>query len=242
MPVIQPATLSRSPLYRVGRPPDPFIPPEWRYARPDGTFDGRYDDPRGHRGVPPSDRYRILYFASHPSGAYGETVAQFRPSVKILDQYAGRMPFGVRPTIPRDWRMGRRMGAAMLFVTLPLADLDAAETVQAMRPVLAPVAVGLHLPDIDMSAIAGPQRELTQEAGLHIYNQRDGRGRPLYAGIRYVSRLKREWECWAIFADRVRHRPLLVEPIAADDPHLYEAARILGLASEDDGGRLIFPT
>lgn len=84
MPTIQPASLPRSPLYRVGRLPDPFSPPDWSYARPDGTFGGRYDDPRGQRGVPPQGRYRVLYFASQPSGAFGETVAQFRPSMKTL--------------------------------------------------------------------------------------------------------------------------------------------------------------
>jgi hypothetical protein len=242
MPAIQHVALPHSPLYRVARPPDPFVPPDWGYARPDGTFDGRYDDPRGRRGVPPSDRYRVLYFASHPSGAYGETVAQFRPSIKVVGQYAGRDPFGSRPLIPRDWRVGRRLGAAVLFVTLPLADVEEAETVQALRPVLAPVAVRLGLVDIDLSAITGPRRELTQEAGLHVYNQRDAHGRPRYAGIRYVSRLKREWECWAVFADRVRQRPLRIDPIAADDPHLYEAARILGLAIEGDRGGLIVPS
>lgn len=241
MPAIQLVTLPRSPLYRVGRPPDPFVPPEWRYVRPDGTFGGRYDDPRGRRGVPSRDRYRVLYFASHPAGAYGESVAQFRPSVKVLDQYDGRMPFGIQPTIPRDWRVGRRLGAAVLSATLPLADLDAAETVQALRPVLAPVAMRLQIPDVDVSAITGPRRELTQEAGLHICGQRDGQGQPLFAGIRFVSRLNREWECCAVFADRVRHRPLRVDPIAADDPHLYEAARILGLAIEGESGKSTVP-
>lgn len=69
----------------------------------------------------------------------------------------------------------------------------------------------------------------------------DTKGRPLYAGLRYVSRLKREWECWAIFADRVRCRPLRVDPIAADDLHLHEAARILNLAIENGRGGLIVP-
>lgn len=239
---IQHATLPRSPLYRVARPPDPFAPPDWRFARPDGTFGGRYDDPRGRRGVPPRDRYRVLYFASHPSGAYGESVAQFRSSVKILDRFAGRTPFGGPPFIPHDWRVGRRLGAAILFVTLPLADLDDAETVQALRPALAPLAVRQRLPAIDLSAVIGPQRELTQEAAFHIYSQRDAEGQPRYAGIHGVSRLKHEWECWAVFADRARHRPLRIDPIAADDPHLYDAARILGLAIEDDRGALIVPS
>ena len=241
MPSIQSATLPRSPLYRVGWPPDPFVPPDWRYARSDGTFGGRYDDPRAGQGVLPHERYRILYLASQPEGAYGETVAQFRPSVKTLSQSGGHLSFGVRPAIPRDWRVTRRLGSAVLFMTLAVVELDAADTVQALRPVLAPVATRLHLPDIDLSAITGPERALTQAAALHIYQQRDAQGRPLYAGLRYVSRLKREWECWAIFAARMRYRPLRVDLITADDPHLYEAARLLHLAIEDERGGLIVP-
>ena len=244
MPSIQLAAPPRAPLYRVGWPPDPFVPPDWRYARPDGAFGGRYDDPRAGQGVPPRQRYRILYLASQHEGAYGETVAQFRPSVKTLSQYGGRLPFGVRPAIPRDWRVTRRLGSAVLLMplgTLPVVDLDAADTVQALRPVLAPVAARLQLPDVDLSALTGPARALTQAAALYIYQQRDVEGRPLYAGLRYVSRLKREWECWAIFADRVRCRALRVDPIAAADPHLYEAARLLHLAIEDDRGGLIVP-
>lgn len=241
MPEIQRATLPRSPLYRVGRLPDPFAPPDWRYARPDGTFGGRFDDPRGRRGVSLRDGYRVLYFASQPAGAYGETIAQFRPSLKTLTQHAGSAPLTSPPSVPRDWRVARRLGAAVLSVTLHLADLDAAETMQALRPALAPVAVRLHLPDIDLSVASGPQRELTQEAGLHIYSRKDPNGQPLYAGIRYISRLHRGWECWALFEDRVAHHTLRVDPIAADDPNLYEAARILGLAIEDDRGGLFVP-
>lgn len=77
---------------------------------------------------------------------------------------------------------------------------------------------------------------------LHLYSQHDARGQPIYAGIRYLSRLNRELECWALFVDRVRYRPLRVDLIAADGPHLYDAARILGLAVEDDRGGLITPS
>lgn len=61
---VQTATLGLAPLFRVGRIPDPLAPPDWRFASPDGTFDGRFDDPRGRHGVSPRDRYRVLYVAS----------------------------------------------------------------------------------------------------------------------------------------------------------------------------------
>ncbi len=163
---VQTATLGLAPLFRVGRIPDPLTPPDWRFASPDGTFDGRFDDPRGRHRVPSRDRYRVLYVASQPAGAYGETVARFRPSVRTLSQAGGANPFwrAGHGVIPRDWRVARRIGATVIFVTRPLVDLAHPETMQALRPMLAPMAARLRLADIDLSAVTGPQRELTQEA------------------------------------------------------------------------------
>ena len=234
----------RSPIYRVGHAPDPFRPPDWAYARADGTFGNRFDDPRGRHGVPTSRRFRVLYVASQPAGAYGETVAQFRPSLKVLASLGIAHPPGSRrgrPVIPRDWRAARRLGVAVLRPALRFVDVEDPDTIQSLRSVLAPVAVALGLPDIDLSAITGPQRQLTQELALHVYSLSDASGRPLYGGLRYVSRHNREWECWAVFADRLSQRVVRVDPIAADDPGLYDAARILGLAIEDDRGGVIQP-
>jgi len=232
----------RSPVYRVGHAPDPLVAPEWAYAKPDGTFGNRFDDPRGARGVATDARFRVLYVASQAAGAYGETVAQFRPSLKLLASLpvapVGRRP---APVIPRDWRAARRLGVTVLAPPLRFVDVEDAEIVQALRPTLAPVAVTLGLPDVDLSAITGPRRRLTQELALHVYNQVDPSGSPLFAGVRYVSRHHHGWECWAVFADRIAQRVLRVESIAADDPGLYDAARTLGLAIEDDRGGIFTP-
>ncbi|MGC2371774.1 MAG: hypothetical protein WA474_22080 [Candidatus Sulfotelmatobacter sp.] len=32
-------------IYRLGRKPDPWAPPDWAFAGPDGTFGNRFDDP-----------------------------------------------------------------------------------------------------------------------------------------------------------------------------------------------------
>ena len=36
-----------APLFRLGRKPDPWSPPDWSRAQPDGTFGNRFDDPQG---------------------------------------------------------------------------------------------------------------------------------------------------------------------------------------------------
>ena len=43
-------------IYRLGRKPDPWAPPDWASAGPDGTFGNRFDDPDA--------TYRVLYASS----------------------------------------------------------------------------------------------------------------------------------------------------------------------------------
>ncbi|MGH2411668.1 MAG: hypothetical protein ACRDGS_15060, partial [Chloroflexota bacterium] len=84
-------------------------------------------------------------------------------------------------------------------------------------------------PDIDLGAVIGPARLLTQEAACFIHDQHDRTGLPSYAGIRYTSRLDRTWKCWAVFDDRLRHQVTRVDAISLRDPSLREAASLLGL-------------
>jgi hypothetical protein len=216
------------PVYRVGRAPDPFALPDWAYAQPDGTFGGRFDDPSGRRGVPPEQRFRTLYLSTTPSGAFGEVLARFRPDLAVLAAL-GSAPPGAG-AVPTDWHAVRRLGVTILDATTSFVDIGAAHTLKILRPILAPLATELGLPDIDLSAVTGPSRVFTQEAARYVYEQRDDAGQPCYAGIRYTSRLDHSWECWAAFGDRVRHRVVRVDSTTASDAGLRAAAQVLGLA------------
>jgi len=240
---LQTSPAPRGPVYRVGRLPNPFAIPSWAYARPDGTFDGRFDDPHGRRGLPEAQRFRVLYFATENAAAFRETLASLRPDLMLLSN-AGAMPPGsraARPVIPASWRLGRRLGAATLGSSLPFVDLTAAETTQRIRADLSTVALGLGLNDIDFSTVVGPQRIFTQEIARYVYDQTQVTGAPSYAGLRYLSRLNPSWECWAVFADRLSHNVVQVTTIPANHPGLYEAARILELAIEVSTGRYLYP-
>ena len=125
--------------------------------------------------------------------------------------------------------MVRRLGATILSPRMFFVDIGNARTLSVLRSTLAPIAAALGLPDIDLGAVAGPSRRLTQEAARFIHEQHDRSGRPRYAGIRYTSRLDRTWECWAVFDDRLHHHVTRVDAIGARDPGLREAARLLGV-------------
>ena len=71
-------------MFRVSRGFDVFDPPDWAWAQEDGTFTNRFDDPGAYRGIPEEERFRVVYCATQPVGAFGETTAHFRKSLKTL--------------------------------------------------------------------------------------------------------------------------------------------------------------
>lgn len=69
-------------VYRLGRRPDPWAWPDWRYAGPDGTFGNRFDDPQGI--------YRVLYASTQRLATFRECLAPFRPDPAVITEYADR--------------------------------------------------------------------------------------------------------------------------------------------------------
>ncbi len=230
-------------IFRVARGLDPFEPPDWRYVG-----GNRFDDPDcpEDEGGESEACYRVIYAATRRAGAYGETIARYRPDLGLLaglheieddEPLDPRLQPGV---VPADYRLQRRLGKAILDPGLRFVDVHDGATVQALRPILAQVARDLGLPDVDLSTVMGPDRQLTKHAARHIYEQRDAEGRPLYAGIRYVSRLNPDWELWAIFADRLVHTADVPETIYPDDQGLIEAAQLLGVNIEILDGKCMW--
>jgi hypothetical protein len=72
-------------VYRVCRGFDVFAPPDWSWAHEDGTFGNRFDDPGKYRGIPEEDRFRVVYCATQRAGAFGETIARFRRSPRLVE-------------------------------------------------------------------------------------------------------------------------------------------------------------
>src|SRR5258708_33726634 len=67
---------SQGTIFRVGRRPNPWQPPDWSLAGSDGTFGNRFDDPDG--------TYRVLYASSQRLGCYLETLARFRVDLTVV--------------------------------------------------------------------------------------------------------------------------------------------------------------
>ncbi len=231
-------------------PAHPFESPDWDRANDDGTFGNRFDDPTADDGNPPQARFRTIYCATQRVATFGETLARFRPSLPLLsaleeidddDSKEEALSGAVDPMDPTrglvqaDWRLRRRISHAFLDPTLRFADITHLETMQHLRTALAPLATQLGITDIDVSSLMSQQRRFTQGCARYIYDQADDSGRPLFAGIRYLSRLNPDWECWAIFDKRMSHKevsPRFPVTLLADAPDLLSVARSFRLTIE----------
>jgi hypothetical protein len=214
------------PLFRVGRDRDAWAIPDWAYAKEDGTFGNRFDDPTGV--------YRVLYASSQRLGCFIETLARFRVDVSFVADLSlmenGEDDFTAFGTVRRAWLKARCIGTAT--VEGEYADIYALEWVIHLRTALAEVAVKLGIEDIDLSSLERAEpRRLTQQASRVAFELG-------FAGVFYHSRYGHSIENWAIFEDwtmpnRFPIRQSKSRKVAEDDPDLLEALRILGLVIGD---------
>lgn len=207
--------IAKEPIYRIGRWPDPWQPPDWAHAHLDGTFGNRFDDPQAY--------YRVIYTSSQRLGCYLETLARFRPDLTLLADLAeieGEDDFTPLATVPASWLVARLIGTGN--IDGEYADVYAPGWIALLRRELASTAVALGLSEIDASTLqAGRPRQLTQEASLIVF--RHG-----LDGIFYRSRYGHSIENWAIF-EPFPLRNTSSAAIDANDPDLQSALRIHGL-------------
>jgi len=248
-------------VYRLGwRQGDVFAPPPWHFARAqNGTFGGRFDDSGMGNDGAPEERFRMVYCATNRICGLMESTAHFRQSVSFVAKLdggivdTGKIPDeafsglvdpddALRGVIPASWRMEHQFGHAFLDPSLRFADLGAAATLNHLRRAMANVVVELGIDDIDLSAVTGPHRRLTQRIARYVYEQVDDEGKPRFAGIRYLSHHGDNQECWAVFDTRTTFRETDVEPnILPDDADLLVVARMFGLTVEVLDGQYTRP-
>jgi len=176
--------------------------------------------------------YGVIYFASTLQACFGETLARFRPSLEILaivgDEWRelGFMPAG---SVPADWRQRRTAVHVKLPENLSFLDVESPITHQFLRGELALGLAAMGLTDLDVSTVRGPNRRVTQLISEWAYTAADGE-RALYAGIRYESRVRSGWECWALFDDEDFEIEVLESiPITRDLPDLVAIAKLFEL-------------
>jgi hypothetical protein len=110
----------------------------------------------------------------------------------------------------------------------PFVDVDDVETHQVLRGALSGSLEQLGYHDLDTSVVRGADRLVTRVISQWIWQQVNDTEKPLYAGVRYSSRLSSSWECWGVF-DRVPIFEARRVPITLDMEELATVARQFGL-------------
>jgi hypothetical protein len=208
-------------VWRVGRTRDPIEFPE-----PPAGEQLEYES-AGNRFDSPTEDFRTCYFATDPVACFGETLSRFRPNPALADaaKEEGFMGIG---QVPADWRHQRIIIQAKLAPTsarpnLRFLDVESLETREQLRKDLAGILAVYGYSDLDVSTVRGGDRRITRWISKWAHGQRADDG-AAFAGIRYLSRLSSEWECWAVFDD-VGIIEIAREPIRRQDGALLSVAK-----------------
>ena len=115
-----------------------------------------------------------------------------------------------------------------LAAPLPFVDIDDTSTLVALGPQLHGELASLGVDELDRGSVYSANRRLTRVLASWIYSRTDDDGQPRYGGIRYESRLGRQWECGASF-DGALLTTSTTSPIDRQHPHLAAIADQFGL-------------
>jgi hypothetical protein len=163
-------------------------------------------------------------------------LARYRPDVDRLAAIAeewhelGFMPLG---ELPADWRH-RRLAVKVRFVNprhpgrAKFLDIEHLDSRERLRSELARMLSLLGHDELDVATVRGGDRRVTRAISWWAHQHRDDEGRHVFAGVRYLSRLSNDWECWAVFDD-VEIVELSRQPILREDPALLRVAGHYGI-------------
>jgi hypothetical protein len=202
-------------IFRIARKPDPWLPPDWSRANPDGTFGNRFDDPEGY--------YRVIYASTQRLSCFLETLSRFQADLSLLaelNEIEGDNDFFPLGTVPHEWCDERLLGYAR--ADGDYADIYASRWILLLRHRLADECLRLGLSDLDASVLQRhAPRRITQLASLEARRRN-------FDGVYYRSRFGHDLENWALF-EPFRISQAGSTPIAADDATFLKAMRMLEL-------------
>lgn len=165
----------------------------------------------------------VLYAATSTSTCFHEVCSRFRPSPfyqsldMSLDEEAG---FSVG--IPGDWRFNRRIYDLKVDTELPFVDISDHRTWKWLEDRLKGLLYERGFDHIEAKEVYSNDRSLTRAFAAELYTAVDDDSSPMFAGIRYESKLN-NGECWAIFEDSAVEVEVQNEQVIdIDDPDLVD--------------------
>lgn len=129
--------------------------------------------------------------------------------------------------VPSDWREQRTIVTANLMDPLPFVDVDDPVTHEYLTTVMADELAGFGVDVLDVDTVRGKNRLLTRAMSSWAFWAATDDG-PKYSGIRYMSRVIPDQECWAVF-EGTEIVEVSRRAIEINDPDLMEIAAMWGL-------------
>ena len=226
-------------VWRVGFLPQPWEWSDWRWAGPDGRFNGRWD-PLDH-GL-----FRTVYAAESLLACLVELLAPHRPDPYLVaeiddivedDADAEQFPSARPGELDIDqWLVNRVAGTARL--TGRYVDITAAETVSALHPLFKGKALAYNLKDFDAAALKNAEnRLLTQEVSQFLWTRKNPDGSDFCDGIQFRSRHGDDLLLWAVYERDTDGQisahitGIELEDLSSNTPELRAALSLLGLSS-----------
>lgn len=177
----------------------------WRIATTDNDLRFAEIDPITAAG-PRGNRYDVpgggvLYASSVVRGCFAETLVRYRVDLSSPVAIAAAKDTCFMPpgSIPTSWREARRKYKLDVVDPLPFVDIEHEDTRSVMERELVLVLARFDVDHLDVPTVRGADRRLTRALAEWAYTRTDEEGKPLYSGIRYMSK-HGDYECWAIFA------------------------------------------
>ena len=226
-------------VWRVGFLPQPWEWSDWRWAGPDGRFNGRWD-PLDH-GL-----YRTIYAAGSLLACLVELLAPHRPDPYLVaeiddieedDSDADQFPSARPGELDLDqWLVNRVAGSARL--TGRYVDITASETVARLHPLFKGKALAYNLKDFDAAALKNAEnRLLTQEVSQYLWTRKNPDGSDFCDGIQFRSRHGDDLLLWAVYERDTDGQTsahitnIELADLISNTPELRAALSLLGLSS-----------
>lgn len=210
-------------VWRIGRGNDPLRwPPRGALHLADAGSGNRFDSLTGS--------YSVLYFGTVLQACFGETLSRFRPNPRLTElgidedwKNLGYMRVG---QVPAEWRT-RRTAIRCALPEVIFLDIESPDTLAVLQKELGPALAMMGVDELDVAVARGPDRRVTRLISQWAWQQETLGGDPRFGGLRYLSRLSTDWECWAVFDDveieELERRPILPSmPEAAEVADMWE--------------------
>lgn len=178
---------------------------------------------RGNRWNSQRGNFGVVYFGSTWVCCFGEVLQALRPTtpmIQIVKEEWADLGFMMCGKVEAAWRHRRTMVSVSINDPRPFVDIEHPDTHEVLTKRMAGVLAALDVDRLDVAVVRGADRRVTRSVSQWLHDQEDALGNRLYAGVRYLSKIDTDWECWAVFDDTEWKEAGARRPIAPDDPDL----------------------